>query len=445
MSETQREEARRRRQAEKRRSHLNDPPPKRWTLRNMWVFGQHLPLDWGVIICTVFLTLMGSLMVLSASSYEMGVTGEGNAMSTFTKQLLGIGLGAAAFIVMANIDYRWFNNRKVVMALILTSFVMLALVKLLPMVPAFNKLKIGIWSPYVNSAYRWLYIGYGTKSVSMQPSEILKVAVIVYLSYYITHNQKNMHRFWRCNFPALCVVGVNALLVVIQPNLSTTSLIVFVTLFMLMAGGMRKRSLFVMLAAGVVALVALAYITPGRWERITTFTNPWAEGVYDDEGYQLVQSYYALGNGGWFGTSIGLSKQKHLFLPYAYSDFIYAIVGEEWGFLGGGFILLVFLILIYFGYRIAVNASDSFGCYLALGLTSMLALQVVLNIFVVTGLMPTTGIPLPFFTAGGTTMSIFLGTMGLLVSVSRRPAPIKERVAPPRVQRLLGRLRDRDV
>ena len=262
MSETQREEARRRRQAEKRRSHLNDPPPKRWTLRNMWVFGQHLPLDWGVIICTVFLTLMGSLMVLSASSYEMGVTGEGNAMSTFTKQLLGIGLGAAAFIVMANIDYRWFNNRKVVMALILTSFVMLALVKLLPMVPAFNKLKIGIWSPYVNSAYRWLYIGYGTKSVSMQPSEILKVAVIVYLSYYITHNQKNMHRFWRCNFPALCVVGFNALLVVIQPNLSTTSLIVFVTLFMLMAGGMRKRSLFVMLAAGVVALVALAVGVP---------------------------------------------------------------------------------------------------------------------------------------------------------------------------------------
>ena len=441
MGNAQREEERRRRQAERRRSHLNDPPPKQWNLRNIWVFGQHLPLDWGVIICTVFLTLMGSLMVLSASSYEMGVTGDGNAMSTSITQVFSIALGGVAFVLAANLDYRWLNNRRIVMLLILVSFVMLLLVWLLPKVPAINGLKIGVWSPYLNSAYRWLRIGVKSASVSIQPSEILKVAVILYLAYYITHNQKTMHLFWRSDFPALCVVGANALLVAVQPNLSTTSLIVFVTMFMLMAGGMRKRTLFTLLLCGALALVALAYITPGRWERITSFRNPWAEGVYDDEGYQLVQSYYALGNGGWFGTGLGLSKQKHLFLPYAYSDFIYAIVGEELGFVGGVSILLVFLALIYFGYRIAVNASDSFGSYLALGLTSILALQAILNIFVVTGFMPTTGIPLPFFTAGGTTMTIFLGTMGLLVSVSRRPAAIQERVAPPSVQKLADRLR----
>ena len=444
MSNTQREEARQRRQAEKRRSHLNDPPPKKWNLRNIWVFGQHLPVDWGVILCTVFLTLMGSLMVLSASSYEMGVTGDGNAMSTFITQVFCIALGGVAFVLAANLDYRFLNNRRIVMLLILVSFVMLLLVWLLPKVPAINSLKIGVWSPYLNNAYRWLRIGIKSASISIQPSEILKVAVILYLSYYITHNQKTMHLFWRNNFPALCVVGVNALLVVLQPNLSTTSLIVFVTMFMLVAGGMRKRTLFLLMLAGVAGLVALAYITPGRWERITTFMNPWAEGVYNDEGYQLVQSYYALGNGGWFGTGLGLSKQKHLFLPYAYSDFIYAIVGEELGFVRGVGVLLVFLVLIWCGYRIAVNASDSLGCYLALGLTSILALQVILNIFVVTGFMPTTGIPLPFFTAGGTTMTIFLGTMGLLVSVSRRPAAIKERVAPPRVQKLVDRLRGRE-
>lgn len=444
MSNTQREEARQRRQAEKRRSHLNDPPPKKWNLRNIWVFGQHLPVDWGVILCTVFLTLMGSLMVLSASSYEMGVTGDGNAMSTFITQVFSIALGGVAFVLAANLDYRFLNNRRIVMLLILVSFVMLLLVWLLPKVPAINSLKIGVWSPYLNNAYRWLRIGIKSASISIQPSEILKVAVILYLSYYITHNQKTMHLFWRNNFPALCVVGVNALLVVLQPNLSTTSLIVFVTMFMLVAGGMRKRTLFLLMLAGVAGLVALAYITPGRWERITTFMNPWAEGVYNDEGYQLVQSYYALGNGGWFGTGLGLSKQKHLFLPYAYSDFIYAIVGEELGFVRGVGVLLVFLVLIWCGYRIAVNASDSFGCYLALGLTSILALQVILNIFVVTGFMPTTGIPLPFFTAGGTTMTIFLGTMGLLVSVSRRPVAIKERVAPPRVQKLVDRLRGRE-
>ena len=430
MSETQREEARRRRQAEKRRSHLNDPPPKRWTLRNMWVFGQHLPLDWGVIICTVFLTLMGSLMVLSASSYEMGVTGDGNAMSTFSTQLFGIALGAAAFIVMAHIDYRWFNNRKVVMGLIVASFVMLALVKLMPKVPAINGLKIGVWSPYINNAYRWLRIGFRSASISIQPSEILKVAVIVYLSYYITHNQKNMHRFWRCNFPALCVVGVNVLLVVIQPNLSTTSLIVFVTLFMLMAGGMRKRSLFVMLAAGVVALVALAYITLGRWERITTFMNPWAEGVYNDEGYQLVQSYYALGNGGWFGTGLGLSKQKHLFLPYAYSDFIYAIVGEDFGLAGCLTVLALFAMFVFAGLRVALCCRDRYGCLLAAGITSMIGLQAFINMGVVTGILPTTGLPLPFFSAGGTSITMIMAAVGILLSISRengRAIPARER------------------
>lgn len=440
MKNAYRDDVNQRRQAEKRRSHLNDPPPKKWNLRNMWVFGQHLPMDWGVIICTVFLTLMGSLMVLSASSYEMGVTGNGDAMSEFMTQLFGIALGGVAFFFAANLDYRWLNNRRIVMLLVLISFVMLSLVWLLPKVPAINGLKIGVWSPYINSAYRWLRIGVKSASVSIQPSEILKVAVILYLSYYITHNQKTMHLFWRNNFPALTVVGVNALLLVVQPNLSTTCLVVFVTLFMLMAGGMRKRTLLLLGMMGAVMLVALAYITPGRWERITSFVNPWAEGVYNDDGYQLVQSYYALGNGGWFGTGLGLSKQKHLFLPYAYSDFIYAIVGEELGFVGGVGILMVFLTLIYFGYRIAVNASDSFGCYLALGLTSILALQVILNILVVTGFMPTTGIPLPFFTAGGTTMTIFLGTMGLLVSVSRRPAAIRERVAPPALQKMYERM-----
>ena len=169
MSNTQREEARQRRQAEKRRSHLNDPPPKKWNLRNIWVFGQHLPVDWGVILCTVFLTLMGSLMVLSASSYEMGVTGDGNAMSTFITQVFSIALGGVAFVLAANLDYRFLNNRRIVMLLILVSFVMLLLVWLLPKVPAINSLKIGVWSPYLNNAYRWLRIGIKSASISIQP------------------------------------------------------------------------------------------------------------------------------------------------------------------------------------------------------------------------------------------------------------------------------------
>ena len=433
------------RAAQRRRSHINDPIPEKWTFTNMWVFGKHLPYDWGVIIFTILLMLTGALMVLSASSYEMGSTGSGNAMSEFTTQMAGIVLGSGAFILAANLDYRWLNQSKVVMFGILASLVMLLIVFLMPKIPFINNLKFGIWVPYINDAYRWIMIGIAGKGMSFQPTELVKIAVIVYLAYYITHNERTMKKFFANNLRALMVVGVLVGLIVLQPNLSTASLIVFVTLIMLVVGGMRMSTLVILLLLGAAALYALAYITPGRFERILSFRDPWAEGVVDDEGYQLVQSYYALGNGGWFGTGLGLSKQKHLFLPYAYSDFIYAIVGEELGWLGGCTILLFFLILILFGYRIATNAYDKFGCYLALGLTSIIAIQVILNIFVVTGMMPTTGIPLPFFTSGGTTMTIFLGTMGLLVSVSRRPAPKKEGVAPPAVRDAVQRAKDKYI
>ena len=435
--------AQQRKKAERRRSHINDPAPQKWTLRNMWVIGQHLPIDWGVVVCTIILTLLGSLMVLSASSYTMSVKGE-DALGEFKTQLFGMAVGGVGFFFAMHLDYRWLKQRWVVMALCGACAVMLGLVVLLPKLGSvasfFNDGHFFlIRSPYVNNAYRWLYFGPpGHTWLSFQPAEILKVAVVLYLAYYMDKKQKTMHLFWRNNFAALFTVGLLILEVLAQPNLSTSCLLVFVTLFLLMAGGMRKRTLIVLLSIAVVGFFILArFIIPSRWERIVFFLDPWQDP--SDQGYQLVQSYYALGNGGWFGTGLGLSKQKHNFLPYAYSDFIFAIVGEELGFVGACGVLGVFLVLIYFGYRIAVNAIDRFGTYLALGLTSVIALQVVINVLVVTGFAPTTGIPLPFFTSGGTTMAIFLTTIGLLVSVSRRPVAIRERVAPPALVRLKER------
>lgn len=435
--------AQQRKKAERRRSHINDPAPQKWTLRNMWVIGQHLPIDWGVVVCTIILTLLGSLMVLSASSYTMSVKGE-DALGEFKTQLFGMAVGGVGFFFAMHLDYRWLKQRWVVMALCGACAVMLGLVVLLPKLGSvasfFNDGHFFlIRSPFVNNAYRWLYFGPpGHTWLSIQPAEILKVAVVLYLAYYMDKKQKTMHLFWRNNFAALFTVGLLILEVLAQPNLSTSCLLVFVTLFLLMAGGMRKRTLIVLLSIAVVGFFILArFIIPSRWERIVFFLDPWQDP--SDQGYQLVQSYYALGNGGWFGTGLGLSKQKHNFLPYAYSDFIFAIVGEELGFVGACGVLGVFLVLIYFGYRIAVNAIDRFGTYLALGLTSVIALQVVINVLVVTGFAPTTGIPLPFFTSGGTTMAIFLTTIGLLVSVSRRPVAIRERVAPPALVRLKER------
>lgn len=435
--------AQQRKKAERRRSHINDPAPQKWTLRNMWVIGQHLPIDWGVVVCTIILTLLGSLMVLSASSYTMSVKGE-DALGEFKTQLFGMAVGGVGFFFAMHLDYRWLKQRWVVMALCGACAVMLGLVVLLPKLGSvasfFNDGHFFlIRSPFVNNAYRWLYFGPpGHTWLSIQPAEILKVAVVLYLSYYMDKKQKTMHLFWRNNFAALFTVGLLILEVLAQPNLSTSCLLVFVTLFLLMAGGMRKRTLIVLLSIAIVGFFILArFVIPDRWERIVFFLDPWQD--VRGEGYQLVQSYYALGNGGWFGTGLGLSKQKHNFLPYAYSDFIFAIVGEELGFVGACGVLGVFLALIYFGYRIAVNAIDRFGTYLALGLTSVIALQVVINVLVVTGFAPTTGIPLPFFTSGGTTMAIFLTTIGLLVSVSRRPVAIRERVAPPALVRLKER------
>ena len=435
--------AQQRKKAERRRSHINDPAPQKWTLRNMWVIGQHLPIDWGVVVCTIILTLLGSLMVLSASSYTMSVKGE-DALGEFKTQLFGMAVGGVGFFFAMHLDYRWLKQRWVVMALCGACAVMLGLVVLLPKLGSvasfFNDGHFFlIRSPFVNNAYRWLYFGPPRHTwLSIQPAEILKVAVVLYLSYYMDKKQKTMHLFWRNNFAALFTVGLLILEVLAQPNLSTSCLLVFVTLFLLMAGGMRKRTLIVLLSIAIVGFFILArFVIADRWERIVFFLDPWQD--VRGEGYQLVQSYYALGNGGWFGTGLGLSKQKHNFLPYAYSDFIFAIVGEELGFVGACGVLGVFLALIYFGYRIAVNAIDRFGTYLALGLTSVIALQVVINVLVVTGFAPTTGIPLPFFTSGGTTMAIFLTTIGLLVSVSRRPAAIRERVAPPALVRLKER------
>ena len=436
-----RETRKRRRQAEDRRSHINDPAPKRWTLANMWVWHKHLPVDWGVVVCTIILTLVGSLMVLSASSYAMGVSGDGDAMSEFNTQVQGMILGGIGFFFAANLDYRWLNQRWIVKTLCLASFIMLALVVLLPraarIIPVVNSGALFIRSPYLNDAYRWLRIGTKSAYISIQPSEILKVAVVLYLAYYMNMRQNSMHLFWKNNFGCLLVVGVLDVLLLAQPNLSTASLIAIVTLVMMMAGGMKPSTIVILLVIAVAGFYVLArYVIEDRWIRITSFLNPWADGVRDKTGYQLVQSYYALGNGGWFGTGLGLSKQKHLFLPYAYSDFIFAVVGEELGFVGGVTILSVFLTLIYFGLRIAVNAVDRFGTYLALGTTSLIAVQVIFNVLVVTGFAPTTGIPLPFFTSGGTTMAIFLTTMGLLVSVSRRSAALREQLLPPALHRL---------
>lgn len=387
----------------------------------LFVFGQRLSFDYGVMVCTIVLTVIGLLMVLSASSYSEGINGD--SLGEFKQQVFGAVVGFGALLLVMNLDYRILRQKWIVMTGVIVTIALLAMVMFLPKIVSGPP----IWSPYVNSAHRWLRIGTRNQYLSIQPSEIAKVTMVLFLAWYMDLKHNRMNDLIRTVFPMLAVAGVYALLVVFQPNLSTTGAILMVVLTMFYIGGVKwwvNCSLIVLGIAAITFLLIFVY-DETRLVRVTNFIDPWADAKGD--GWQLIQSYFALANGGWFGTGIGMSRQKHLFLPYSSSDFIFAIVGEELGFVSAALILAGFFLLVFFGVRVAVNAYDRFGCYLASGITAMLGIQVIINIMVVTGLMPTTGLPLPFFTAGGTTLMIFLSSMGLLLSVSRRQNPLARR------------------
>lgn len=393
---------------------------------HLFVFGQGLSFDYGVLVCTVVLTIIGLLMVLSASSYSEGISGD--SLGEFKQQVFGAILGFAGLLVVMNLDYRILKQRWIVMTGVVVTIGLLAAVMFLPYVVSGPP----IWSPYVNSAHRWLRIGTTTSYLSIQPSEIAKITMVLYLAWFMDLKHDKMRDLVHTVFPMLCVAGIYAVLVVFQPNLSTTGAILMVVLVMFYLGGVKwwvNCSLIVLGLAAITVLLLFVY-DETRLVRFISFQDPWADP--QNTGWQLIQSYFALANGGWFGTGIGMSRQKHLFLPYSSSDFIFAIVGEELGFVGGTLILIGFFLLVFFGIRVAMNAYDRFGCYLAAGITAMLGIQVIINILVVTGWMPTTGLPLPFFTAGGTTLMIFLSSMGLLLSVSRRQNPLVKKPKPPK-------------
>ncbi|MDR2514492.1 MAG: FtsW/RodA/SpoVE family cell cycle protein [Christensenellaceae bacterium] len=389
----------------------------------LFVFGQGLSFDYGVLILTFVLMVVGLLMVLSASSYE-GIVRSSDSLAEFRNQALWAAIGFSLMLLIMNIDYRVLKRPWVVGAGVGLTLLMLLAVIALP------KLVSGppIWSPYVNYSHRWLRVGTSSAFLSVQPSEIAKITLILFLAWFFDRQAEQMKSLKKTIIPALAIAGSYAGLILLQPNLSTLGAILIVTLLMMYVAGSRWWVNTGLIAAGVAFIVTVLQFMPDRLKRYTSFRDPWA--VAQGDGWQLVQSYFALANGRWAGTGIGMSRQKLLFLPYSSSDFIFAIVGEELGFIGASVILIGFMLLIFFGIRVALNAQDRFGCYLASGTTMMLAVQVVINILVVTGWMPTTGLPLPFFTAGGTTLMIFLCSMGLLLSVSRRKNAFVRKISP---------------
>ena len=355
--------------------------------------------DKTVIVLMVFLIVMGLTTLFSATYYQR--TASGDPLSAVKKQLFGIALGAAACAMLSNVPYRIFRRPRVMLSLLAIGALLLILV----IIPG-----IGV---SINGSRRWLSL----LGLSMQPSEFAKYAMVIFMAGALDRRGEEIHRFFAGVVPLLVVPGVMFLLILEQPNLSTGGSILICALLMLFVAGLRKRHLALLGVCGLALGAFYAWSAPYRRERLLSFRDPFAK--MSDEGYQLSQSLIALGSGGLFGMGLGQGKQKFAYLPYPESDFIFAIVGEDFGLIGCTAVVLLFCAFVFAGLRVALNCRDRYGCLLASGIVSMIGMQTFINMGVVTGIMPTTGLPLPFFSAGGTSVTMMMAAIGILLNISR--------------------------
>ena len=337
-------------------------------------------------------------MVYSASFYSANYH-YGNKYFFLFKQIMGVVLGIFAMILFTFCDYHLLKKYK--WWIIGATFVLLTLV----FVPGLGMESYG--------AKRWVSL----LGFSIQPSEIAKFALVIFTAGYMSDNHDKVKTF-KGLIPVLIVGGLMCVLIMLEPSMSVTMCIAFVTLFMLIIGGMSKKHtlMFSIPAGAVVPLLIL--VEPYRLRRLLAFIDPWASP--QGEGFQLIQSLYSLGDGGWFGVGLFNSRQKYLFLPFAESDFILSIIGEEIGFVGTTLLMLVFFVLVYRLIKIALSAKDRFGAMLVSGVAFIIAVQTLLNIAVVTGSIPPTGLPLPFISSGGTSVSVFMAGIGICLNVARQ-------------------------
>ena len=351
-----------------------------------------------IVLLVLILVGFGCLMVYSASFYSAEYHYENKYFFLF-KQIFGVILGIVAMFFFSFVDYHLLKKYKYWIVAI--SIILLVLV----FVPGLGMESYG--------AKRWISL-FG---FSIQPSEIAKFALVIFIAGFLSENHEKAKTL-KGLFPVLIVAGIICLLTMLEPSMSVTMCIGFVTLFMLIIGGMSKKHtlMFSIPAAAVVPL--LIVLEPYRLKRLMAFIDPWASP--QGEGFQLIQSLYSLGSGGWFGVGLFNSRQKYLFLPFAESDFILSIIGEEIGFFGVCVLMCVFFALIFKLIQIALNAKDRFGAMLACGVAFIIGIQTLLNIAVVTGSIPPTGLPLPFISSGGTSVSVFMAGIGVCLNVLKQ-------------------------
>ena len=351
-----------------------------------------------MLLCIVgVLVAIGLAFVYSASCYT-SQKDFGTPFYYVLKQAIGATVGLVGCLIFEKVDLE--KLKKWSFPALCLAIVLLILV----FIPG-----IGI---RIYGANRW--IGFG--SFSFQPSEFAKFAFVLFAAAYLSKHFEATAR--KRLLPVALAGGAICFLILLEPNMSITMCLMAVMVIMLFIGGMKLKYFAILAFPAAAFIVLLILIEPYRLNRLLAFLDPWASPK--DEGYQLIQSFYALGSGGWFGLGFLNSRQKFEFLPFAESDFIFSVIGEEIGFVGACGVLLLFVLLIYRGVKIALAAQDRFQCFLATGIVSVIAVQTVLNVAVVTGSIPPTGLPLPFISYGGSSLTVFLSSVGVLLNISRR-------------------------
>ena len=353
----------------------------------MWLFG-----------VAIVLLSAGVVMVYSASAI-VAADRFHDPYFFLKKQVFWALLGAACLWLAIRLDYHRLEG--LVLPLLIFAGVLLVLVLVSPLGQA------------INGTRRWIRLG----PVSFQPAELAKLALVLYLAAFLAKKGDVIADFRRGLLPPLAMAGLLAGLVLAQPDLGTCLTLITLTFTLLFLAGGQARHLGLILAAALPPLVVAVWAAPYRVRRIVAFLDPWSDPR--GSGFQIIQSWLALGNGGIFGQGIGASRQKLFYLPESHTDFIFAILGEELGFVGAALIVCLFVVLVWRGLRIGLRAPDPFGSYLALGITVLIATQTLVNLGVVTGLLPTKGLPLPFLSFGGSALLVTMLSTGVLLNISQ--------------------------
>lgn len=354
------------------------------------------PDKW-LFAATVGLALFGVVMVYSASA--MLAQAENHSQFFYlVKQAIWTAIGLVVMFVMMQVDYRHLKNRRVVYGLIVVTVLMLLAVF------GFGK---------INGAHRWIRLG----GFSIQPSEFSKLTLAIFLAYFLEKRAGEESDFWRTFVPCGMLTGALAFLIVLEPDLGTAFMLAVLFFVVTYTAGVRLAHLGMAAAPALVGFAALLIFVPWRLRRLITFLDPWADP--QNSGFQVVQSLIAVGSGGTDGLGFAQGKQKMMFLPFAHSDFIFAVIGEELGLVGTLAVVLVFGLFLWRGIRTSLLAPERFGMLLSLGIVVVIVAQALFNISVVLSLVPTKGIPLPFISYGGSSLVPTLAAVGILLNISQ--------------------------